>query len=322
LFPVTNQRNENRIGGKATVISDNTSSDWNLDGKTVVITGATNGIGLATAFGLARAGADIVLACRNIEAAETVRADIAEQTGNTSVSVVKLDLSSLASVRSAAAEIGNRNPHIDVLINNAGLQSLFRKTTEDGLELTMAVNHLGHFAFTLDLISHLERAAERTGEARIVNVASDGHLYGKIDVDDFQMEKRYRVFKAYAASRLATVIFTQELAERVWDRRITANSLNPGHVATNIWSWWPTNRIVNRTVRSVLGPFLISPEEGAVTTLYLAGSGDVSGVTGTYFDQCAPGKTNPLCADGELQKRVWQLSEELTEMTFGKATER
>jgi NAD(P)-dependent dehydrogenase (short-subunit alcohol dehydrogenase family) len=193
----------------------------------------------------------------------------------------------------------------------------------------MGVNHLGHFAFTLQLLPLLENAAAETGSARIVNVASDGHLHGRIDFDNFFLERGYRGFKAYAASRLATVFFTQELAERLADTAtgresddqqtatITANCLHPGHVATNIWSIWKEGSPMNRLLGWVMKRFLISPEEGALTSLYLAGSDEVADVTGKYFDECRQGETNPLCADRTLQKGLWEVSEELTGISFG-----
>ncbi len=175
------------------------ANELRLEGKNVVLTGATNGIGRATAFGLASAGADLVLACRNIDAAATVREVIIADTGNSSVELVKLDLASLASVRSAAAEIRSIKPHIDILINNAGLFNMRRGVTEDGFEMTMGVNHLGHFAFTLKLLPLLEQAAaSESGSARIVNVASDGHLHGRIDFDNFFLERGYRCRSAWS----------------------------------------------------------------------------------------------------------------------------
>ena len=281
-------------------------------GKTIIITGATNGVGKATAKKLAASGPELILACRDTVAAGRVREDISAETGNTSIHVVKLDLASLESVRRAAEEIGGRWRGIDVLLNNAGTFSMKRQCTKDGFEMTMGVNHLGHFLFTLLL---LPRLIHRQG-ARIINVGSDAHLHGKIDLDDFFMEKRYAGFRAYAASRLATVLFTQELALRVKDFGVTVNSLHPGHVSTNIWNLWPKRKLLTRLLGFIMNRFLRTPEEGAATPVYLAGSEEPAGMTGTYFDSCRPAKTNPVCSDSMLRRHLWELSEKLTGITY------
>ena len=158
------------------------------------------------------------------------------------------------------------------------------------------------------MLEHLKRAPA----GRIINVGSDAHLHGKIDFDNFFLEKRYAGFKAYASSRLATALFTAELADRLKGTGVTANSLHPGHVATNIWNLSPGHPFVGRALKGIMRHFLITPEEGAATTLYLACSDEVAGVTGKYFDKCRPAEANPLCEDSELRKRLWDVSEELT----------
>ena len=283
---------------------------FDLRGKTIVLTGATHGIGRATAAGLADAGADMVLACRDTDAAEHAAEELASSTGNSSIVVVHLDLSSLTSVRAAAEEIRGLRSRIDVLINNAGTFSMKRRLTVDGFEMTMGVNHLGHFLLTHELMPLLKGSTE----GRIVNLASDAHLHGKIDFDDFFMERRYAGFRAYAASRLATVLFTQELAERLRSQAsaVAVNSVHPGHVATNIWNLWPTRKLVSHVLQRVMSRFLLSPEEGAATSLYLAGSRDVTGVSGRYFADCREAESNPLCEDAALRTRLWDLSATLT----------
>jgi len=279
-----------------------------MERKTTVITGATNGIGRATAEGLARGGANLVLACRNQEAAEETAKAISAATGNTRVFTVKLDLASLALVRNAAGEIRRSFDGVDVLINNAGTFSMKRLETVDGFEMTMAVNHLGHFMLTAELIEPLKAAPS----ARIINVGSDAHLHGKIDFDNFFQEKHYSGFRAYAASRLATALYTRELAERLQDTGITVNSLHPGHVATDILNVVPSHPIIGRVIKRVMSRFLLTPEEGAKTTLYLATSPEVEGTTGEYFDKCLPAEPNPICEDAEVRKKLWDLSTELT----------
>jgi NAD(P)-dependent dehydrogenase (short-subunit alcohol dehydrogenase family) len=279
--------------------------------KTVVITGATNGIGRATAEGISRTGAVLVLACRNTGAAKETASEISAASGNQAIETVHLDLASLASVRDAAGEIRDRFGIIDVLLNNAGVFSMKRKETVDGFEMTMGVNHLGHFLLTRELLDNLKLAPA----GRIINVGSDAHLHGKIDFDNFFMEKRYAGFKAYAASRLATALFTRELADRLQDTRVTANSLHPGHAATNIWNLSPAHPMVGRAITGLMRRFLISAEEGAATSIYLACSGEVEGVTGKYFDKCEPAKANPVCDDGDLRKKLWDTSADLTGAT-------
>jgi NAD(P)-dependent dehydrogenase (short-subunit alcohol dehydrogenase family) len=282
----------------------------------VVVTGATSGIGKATAEAIAKTGATTVLACRNAAASEIVAAEISAKTENPRVTTVKLDLASLTSVREAATIINESFSRVDVLINNAGVFSMKRQITEDGFELTMGVNHLGHFLFTSLLLDSLMRAPS----ARIVNVGSDAHLYGKIDFDNFFFEKRFRGFKAYASSRLATQLFTVELAERLsgWADKshvsggVTANSLHPGHVATNMWNLWPKLPAVNRAVRFLMKRFLITPAEGAATSVYLACSDEVQGVSGTYFQELTPAKANPQCEDRLLRQKLWEVSADLT----------
>lgn len=279
-----------------------------MERKTTVITGATNGIGRATAAGVAKSGAVLVLACRNLAAADETAEAISSATGNADISTVELDLASLSSVRAAAAEIRRRFDSIDVLINNAGTFSMKRLETADGFEMTMGVNHLGHFLFTAELMESLRAPPS----ARIINVGSDAHLHGNIDIDNFFLEKRYTGFKAYAASRLATALFTRELADRLQNTGITANTLHPGHAATNIWNLFPGYPAIGRLINGMMRRFLITPEEGAKTTLYLAGSPDVEGVTGSYFDKSLPAEGNPACEDRDMRKKLWDLSIELT----------
>jgi NAD(P)-dependent dehydrogenase (short-subunit alcohol dehydrogenase family) len=237
-----------------------------------------------------------------------VRDELSAQGAPGSIEVVHLDLASLASVRAAAVEIKRKTKKVDVLLNNAGSFNMKRRLTEDGFEMTMGVNHLGHFLFTHELIPLLANA----GAARIINLASDAHLHGKLKLDDLFMEKRYAGFRAYAASRLATVLFTQELAERLLDQGITANSLHPGHVATNIWSLWPKLKPLNNILLKIMARFLLTAEEGAETSLYLACSEDVAGETGRYYDKCLPADVNPICSDRGLRRRLWDVSSELT----------
>lgn len=278
--------------------------------KIVLITGANSGIGKETTRALAKKGAIIIMACRNLEKAEPVCKMIQAESGNPNIEVMKLDLASLKSVRNFRQEFSARYQKLNVLINNAGIFCMKREETEDGFEKMMGVNHLGHFLLTYELLPILEK----TLEARIINVGSDAHFSGDLDFDDLHFKRRkYSGFKAYASSRLATIFFTQELAEYVKEKDITVNSLHPGHVNTNMWDLWGARRrwyhsIFNGTMKL----FLISAEEGAQTSIYLASSHEVKGITGKYFARKRIKAASKKCSDIKLQKELWQLSERLT----------
>lgn len=197
--------------------------------KIVLITGANSGIGKETTRALAKKGATIIMACRNLEKAEPVCEMIQAESKNPNIKVMKLDLASLKSVRNFIQEFSVRYQKLNVLINNAGVFCMKREETEEGFELTMGVNHLGHFLLTYELLPILEK----TPEARIINLSSDAHFSADLDLDDLHFKRRkYSGFKAYGSSRLATAFFTQELAERLKEKDITVNSLHPGHVDT------------------------------------------------------------------------------------------
>ena len=280
--------------------------------KIVLITGANTGIGKETTRALARKGATIIMACRHLEKAEPVGEMIQTESKNPHIQVMKLDLASLESVRNFTQEFKARYQQLDVLINNAGVFCMKREETEEGFELTMGVNHLGHFLLTHELLPILEN----TPEARIINLSSDAHSSADLDLDDLHFKRRkYSGFKAYGASRLATVFFTQELAERLKEKDITVNSLHPGHVDTNMWDLWRAKRRwYYSLLHGIIKLFLISAEEGAQTSIYLASSGEVKGITGKYFAKKKIKAASEKCADIKLQKALWQLSERLTEI--------
>jgi len=278
--------------------------------KIVLITGANSGIGKETTRALAKKGATIIMACRHLEKAEPVCEMIQTESKNPNIEVMKLDLASLKSVRNFTQEFKARYQKLNVLINNAGVFCMKREETEEGFELTMGVNHLGHFLLTYELLPILEK----TPEARIINLSSDAHFSGDLDLDDLHFKRRkYSGFKAYGASRLATVFFTQELAERLKEKNITVNSLHPGHVDTNMWDLWGAQRRWYQSLLSgMMKLFLISAEEGAQTSIYLASSGEVKGITGKYFAKKKIKAASEKCSDIKLQKELWQLSEQLT----------
>lgn len=274
-----------------------------LQGKTLVITGANSGIGYVAAASLAGMGAHVVLACRRQDAAEQAMRDIRLQHPQASLEFVHLDLASLDSVRHAAQALLQRHPRLDVLINNAGLAQLGRSLSADGYELTFAVNHLGPFLLTQLLMPSLKAA-----RGRVINVASGAHKAGKMHWQDLQFEKGYFVWKAYAQSKLANILFTRALAKRCAGTGVHANCLHPGGVATNIW---PDRNWLQRMLSNLLKRFLISPEQGARTTIWLA-SNEVGGrATGKYYVRCKERAPSADAQDDVAAERLWKLSEKM-----------
>lgn len=276
-----------------------------MQGKRVLITGANSGIGKMAAIALAQQGAEIVMGCRNLSSAEAAKGEIQQQAPGAEVHVMALDLASLQSIHQFAEQCNKQFDRLDVLINNAGLASIERQETQDGFELTMGTNHLGPFLLTHLLLPLLQKAEH----ARIINVASHSHYSGKIDFDDFHSKHNYRVMKVYGASKLANVLFTQELAERLRDQGITVNALHPGMVATNIW---PDDKLWQRAASWVAKQFMISEKKGAETTVYLASSDKVAQTSGKYFYKKKPVRPAKACNDKAVQQRLWDLSETLT----------
>ena len=276
-----------------------------MSGKTCVITGANTGIGKAAAESLAALGARIVMVCRNRERGERARAEIIEAANRGgrggSADLMIADLSSQADVRAVASDILAAYPQIDVLVNNAGLALPQRELTVDGIERTFAVNYLAYFMLANLLLPALLAA----GRARVINVSSAAHGRAKLEFDNLQGERRYSNFGMYAASKLEDVMLTFALARRLTGVGITVNSLHPGVVATEIWRQVAVLRILSRW-------FMTSPEKGARTTVFLAASPDVEGITGKYFDECQPAKTSRISQDVEMQEKLWGVSAALT----------
>ncbi len=282
----------------------------NMDGKIVIVTGATNGIGEATARALAAQGAEVVLISRSQAKLENTANAIQREAGEARVSTIQADLSSLAGIRKAAEEFLARYQRLDVLVNNAGGIFYERKTSADGYEMTFALNHLNYFLLTELLQETLKRTAAEYSEARIVNVSSGAHQGGRILWDDLQRERNYNSFGAYAQSKLMNVMFTYELARRLEDTDVTANVLHPGFVATGF----------NRDAKGILGGmvkvvenlFARSPEEGAQTSIYLASSPEVRGITGKYWEKQQAVSSSQASYDEAAQRRLWDISEEMT----------
>jgi retinol dehydrogenase-14 len=279
-----------------------------LGEKVCLITGATSGIGKATSMGLANMGASVVMVGRDRGRGEAALAEIKEGSANASVDLMLSDLSSQEQVRRLADEFKETYTRLDVLINNAGGFHSKRITTADGLETTFAVNHLAYFLLTNLLLDVLEASAP----SRVVNVSSGDHSNGTIDFDDLQGEKGYKGAKAYSQSKLANVLFTYELARRLEGTGVTANCLHPGAgVRTNFGSG--VSGIFGFTVRA-LRPLMKSPEKGAETSIYLASSPEVQGLSGRYFVKKAGARSSDASRDERTARGLWEVSAELTRL--------
>jgi NAD(P)-dependent dehydrogenase (short-subunit alcohol dehydrogenase family) len=276
-----------------------------MAGRTCMITGATSGIGRATAIELARLGAEIVLICRDRERGEQTMAEVSEHTGNRSLTVMLADLSSQASIRRLASDFLATGRPLHVLINNAGVVNLRHSLTVDGIETVFAVNHLAYFLLTHLLLDRLTASAP----ARIVNVASDAHRFGRMNFDDLGGERGYRTMRIYGQSKLANILFTYELARRLQGTGVTVNCLHPGTVATGLGK---NNGTWARVLIAMLRPFFRTPERGAATSVYLAAAAEVAGVSGAYFSDCTPARSSAASYDETSARRLWEISARMT----------
>lgn len=272
-----------------------------MSGKVCVVTGATAGIGKETALGLAKMGATVVVVARNPDKAARTVAEISRAADNRNIEWVRADFASLDSVRAAAADIAKRYGALQVLVNNAGVANKYRTLSADGYELTFAVNHLAPFLFTRELLPLLRAGAP----SRIVNVSSGAERHGPIDFDDLQSEKSYRGFAAYGKTKLMNVLFTYELASRLEGTGVTANCLHPGAVATDMLRQLP------RWLYALISPFLLTPEQGAATTVFLASSPSLEGVSGGYYEKKKAKRSSSRSYDVSARKRLWEVSETL-----------
>jgi NAD(P)-dependent dehydrogenase (short-subunit alcohol dehydrogenase family) len=278
-----------------------------MDNKICMVTGANSGIGKQTALGLARAGATVIMVCRSQERGERARATLAAATGSDKVDLLLADLSSQESIREMVAGFYGRYPHLDILVNNAGAYFNQRYESADGLELTLALNHMGYFWLTNALLPALRQSEA----ARIINVSSDAHRMARLNFDDLQNERSFRGFTAYAQSKLANLLFTYEMARRLADSHITVNALHPGMVKSNFGA--NNSGMGGYLFSKIIGLFGISEEKGAETPLYLATSPAVDGVTGGYFANKKQTKSSPVSYDEAVARRLWEMSEALGE---------
>jgi NAD(P)-dependent dehydrogenase (short-subunit alcohol dehydrogenase family) len=280
-----------------------------MTGKTVLITGGTSGIGKATAFGLAALGARVAIAGRDLGRAEAAAADIRGTTGNPDVDAFGADLSSQVEVRRLAAEVLEAYPRLEVLINIVGGFWATRHVTADGLEHTFAVNHLAAYLLTNLLLDRLKASAP----ARVVTVASNAQSLGKIDFEDLQGERRYSGQTAYNQSKLADVMFTYELARRLEGTGVTATVLHPGVVRTGFGAEDPSRTF--KLLVPLWRPFMKTPNDGAATSIYLASSSKVEGVTGMYFANSRPLSSNKAAYDKAAAARLWEVNASLVGLT-------
>jgi NAD(P)-dependent dehydrogenase (short-subunit alcohol dehydrogenase family) len=279
--------------------------------KTVVVTGATSGIGAVTARDLAQMGAHVIVVSRNPKRCKDTVKAIRWETGNEEVEYLLADLSSQAEVRRVAEEILQRDPSLDVLVNNVGAFFLTRRESIDGIEMTLALNHLSNFLLTNLLLDRIKATAGEHGEARIVNVASAAHRGAHIHFDDLQFRRGYNGMAAYGQSKLANILFTYELARQLEGTAVTVNALHPGFVASNFAK---NNGLLVKLAMNLAGLFGNSPEKGARTSVYLASSPEVRGVSGKYFVKKKAVSSSPESYNKQTAERLWQMSEALTSL--------
>lgn len=286
------------------------ASKATITGKTVVITGANTGIGKATAQELAQRGGRIIMGCRDMEKCEAAAREIRGKTLNPHVYPCRLDLASMKSIREFAERINREEKRVDVLINNAGVMRCPAWKTEDGFDMQLGVNHLGHFLLTNLLLDKLKESAP----SRVINLASLAHIVGKIDFEDLNWEKKkFDTKQAYCQSKLANVLFTRELAKRLQGTGVTVNATHPGVVATELGRH--TGLHQSQFSSSVLSPFFSllvkSPELGAQPSVYLAVAEELEGLTGKYYDVMNEKEPAPQALDDETARRLWEVSSRL-----------
>jgi NAD(P)-dependent dehydrogenase (short-subunit alcohol dehydrogenase family) len=276
-----------------------------MKGKVVLITGANQGVGKASAVALGKLGARLVLVCRNAEKGRAAVDDIRRE-GAQDVELIIGDMGSQSDVRRVAGEFKAGHDRLDVLLNNAGVLVTTRRSTVDGIEETFAINHLGYFLLTHVLLDVLKAS----GPSRVVSVSSEAHRRAKMRWDDLEFKAGpYSAFTAYGQSKLANILFTRELARRLEGTKVTANCLHPGVVATGFGH---TYGGVMSAVMMLARPFLITPEKGARTSVFLASSPEVEGVTGKYFDKCKEKRPSAEALAEGAPERLWAISEEKT----------
>lgn len=280
-----------------------------IDGKTVIVTGSNAGIGKETAKDLARRGGRVIIACRDTRKGFAAANEIRTEIPSATVRVKQLDLSSFSSVRRFAEDILTTEPYVHILINNAGVIGEHKKT-QDGFEMQFGVNHLGHFLLTLLLLDKMKESAP----SRIINVSSVLHAYGSINFDDLNCNHDfYGSLKSYCRSKLANILFTRELAKRLHGTGVTAYSLHPGSVRTDITRHLdsPHGRLVRMGFNAVASIFFVTPEMGAQTSVYCATDESLAAESGYYYRDCCREEPALQAKDDETAERLWEVSEKL-----------
>lgn len=281
-----------------------------LSNKLCVVTGANSGIGKETVRAFARQGAYVIMLCRNEERAEQARREIVADTGHSGLEIVLADLALQYDVRKAADQLTDQFDHIDILVNNAGFIPSRRELTPDGIEKTLAVNHLAPFLLTNLLLEHLKKAVD----ARVVTVSSEVHRLGArvFDPHNLQLSQGFSGMKAYGLSKLCNIMFTHELAKRTTGSAVSANCLHPGVVGTQLSeeAGWMT-----KLFYTIGGPFMRSPEQGAQTSIYLATSKEVQSISGKYFKNCRQVEPASIAFEDAQTETLWEISEQLTGLT-------
>ncbi|XP_016339272.1 retinol dehydrogenase 12-like [Sinocyclocheilus anshuiensis] len=285
------------------------SSSVRLDDKTVIITGANTGIGKETARDLAKRGARVIMACRDLEKAEAARKELIEDSGNQNIVANKLDLSDTESIRAFAELINKEEKQVNILINNAGIMMCPYSKTADGFEMQFGVNHLGHFLLTYLLLDLLKKSAP----SRIINVASVAHTWGSIHLDDINSEKGYSPRRAYGQSKLANILCTRSLAKRLQGSGVTVYSLHPGVVQSELF------RNLSKPVQiavKIFSPFTKTTIQGAQTTIYCAVEPKLDNESGGYYSNCAPAQCSSEALDDEMAQKLWELSCQMLGITW------
>jgi len=271
-----------------------------MEKRICLITGATSGIGKATATELARKGFHVVVTYRNSSKGEQTINEIKQITGSELVEGMEVDLESFDSIRKMAADFKNKYPKIDVLINNAGIWETKRFESKDGIEKTIAVNHLAPFLLTNLLLDWVKKG----NNPRIVNVSSEAHRYANIDFEDIECKKKFGSMKAYGQSKLANILFTKKLAKMLEGTGITVNCLHPGVVNTNLFDKFPS------FMKSMMSGLLLTPEKGARTSIFLATSDEFKSISGQYFAKMKMKKSNDTSNNSDAAEKLWDISKD------------
>ena len=278
-----------------------------MKGKVVVVTGANSGMGKIIATDLAKKGCTLIMVCRIREKPNVALNEVSGKSKNPNIDLMTTDLSSQKEIRDLANKIKEKYPTIDILINNAGCMSFGYEETEDNIERTFATNHLAYFLLTNLLLDNLKNSKE----ARIINVSSEASKSAKINFEDLNLKKDYSTFKAYAQSKLANILFTYELTRRL-PTNIKVNCVHPGNVPNT--KLGQGSNIFKKYIETIPQHLILTPEEGADTTIWLASSDEAKEITGKYLYKRQPIQSNSLSHDVEIAKRLWEVSEELTKL--------